>query len=150
MSQPDNFEAAASDAATEVASFDEHEKGVIGRVHHALHTTPSLVPLIVLLAAIVIFGLTLGDRFFSPFAMTLILQQVQIVGIVAAAGVVLVLLWLVGAVSSCLISRQLIFKEKTDFKSSSGSLLHHKILFLFTSMKSFHSMEKRVPKNAPS
>jgi fructose transport system permease protein len=45
-----------------------------------------LVPLIVLLiASIIIFGMLLGQRFFSPFALTLILQQVQIVGIVAAA-----------------------------------------------------------------
>ncbi len=54
-------------------------------MHHALHVTPALVPLIVLLASIAVFGLLLGSRFFSPFALTLILQQVQIVGIVAAA-----------------------------------------------------------------
>jgi len=85
MSDKENYEAAAAAAATEVASFDEGEKGLIGKFHHALHTTPALVPLIVLLAAIAIFGVLLGDRFFSPFALTLILQQVQIVGIVAAA-----------------------------------------------------------------
>ncbi|MBV2359634.1 ABC transporter permease [Thalassococcus sp. CAU 1522] len=85
MSQSDNYESAASQAATEVASFDEHQKGLLGKFHHALHVTPALVPLIVLVSAIVIFGLLLGSRFFSPFALTLILQQVQIVGIVAAA-----------------------------------------------------------------
>lgn len=85
MSQSENFEAAATQAKTEIASFEDHEKGVIGRFHHALHTTPALVPLIVLVAAIAIFGALLGSKFFSPFALTLILQQVQIVGIVAAA-----------------------------------------------------------------
>ncbi|WP_372572029.1 ABC transporter permease [Ruegeria jejuensis] len=85
MSPSDNFEAAASSADAEVASFDDHEKGLVGRFHHALHTTPALVPLIVLVAAVVIFGALLGSKFFSPFALTLILQQVQIVGIVAAA-----------------------------------------------------------------
>ena len=55
------------------------------------HTTPALVPLIVLVAAIVVFGLTLGSKFFSPFALTLILQQVQIVGIVAAAQSIVIL-----------------------------------------------------------
>ena len=85
MSQSDNYEAAASGAASDVASFEEHEKGLIGRFHHALHVTPALVPLIVLVAAIIIFGILLGSKFFSPFALTLILQQVQIVGIVAAA-----------------------------------------------------------------
>lgn len=78
------FEAAAN-RSEEVAQFEDHNKGLVGKFHHALHTTPALVPLIVLLAAIAIFGLLLGSRFFSPFALTLILQQVQIVGIVAAA-----------------------------------------------------------------
>lgn len=84
MSGSDDYEAAAA-AAGEVASFDDSRKGVVSRFHHALHTTPALVPLIVLLASIAIFGVLLGSRFFSPFALTLILQQVQIVGIVAAA-----------------------------------------------------------------
>ncbi|TMM55433.1 ABC transporter permease [Sulfitobacter sabulilitoris] len=85
MSAQDNYEAAASGAATEVASFNDLDQGWLGRVHHALHVTPALVPLIVLLSSIIIFGLVLGSKFFSPFALTLILQQVQIVGIVAAA-----------------------------------------------------------------
>lgn len=85
MSNSENFEAATANAATEVASFDEHPKGIISKIHHALHTVPALVPLIVLVTAIIIFGVSLGQKFFSPFAMTLILQQVQIVGIVAAA-----------------------------------------------------------------
>jgi len=85
MSDTDSFERAAASAADEVASFDEAHGGLIAKFHHALHTIPALVPLIVLLAAIIVFGILLGSRFFSPFALTLILQQVQIVGIVAAA-----------------------------------------------------------------
>ena len=85
MPSDQNYEAAASSAASEVASFDDSHKGFVGKFHHALHTTPALVPLIVLLASIAIFGAALGSKFFSPFALTLILQQVQIVGIVAAA-----------------------------------------------------------------
>ncbi|MBO9400153.1 ABC transporter permease [Shimia sp. R9_3] len=85
MSQSENYEAVVTDSASEVAHFDEGKRGIVGRFHHALHTTPALVPLIVLVGAVVIFGLLLGSRFFSPFALTLILQQVQIVGIVAAA-----------------------------------------------------------------
>ncbi|MGA9251723.1 MAG: ABC transporter permease [Roseobacter sp.] len=85
MPPDENYEAAASSAASEVASFDDSHKGFVGKFHHALHTTPALVPLIVLLASVAIFGAALGSKFFSPFALTLILQQVQIVGIVAAA-----------------------------------------------------------------
>lgn len=80
-----DHEAIAANTVETVATFDEHEKGMVGRFHHALHTTPALVPLIVLVLAIVVFGAVLGSKFFSPFALTLILQQVQIVGIVAAA-----------------------------------------------------------------
>ena len=85
MPPDENYEAAASSAASEVASLDDSHKGFVGKFHHALHTTPALVPLIVLLASVAIFGAALGSKFFSPFALTLILQQVQIVGIVAAA-----------------------------------------------------------------
>ncbi len=85
MSTQDNFEAAAAQASTEVASFQAEEKGMVGRFHHALHTTPALVPLIVLVTSVILFGLILGSKFFSPFALTLILQQVQIVGVLAAA-----------------------------------------------------------------
>lgn len=85
MTNNSEYESAAAGASTDVASFDHGSKSALDRFHHALHTTPALVPLIVLITSIAIFGLLLGSRFFSPFALTLILQQVQIVGIVAAA-----------------------------------------------------------------
>ncbi len=85
-SDSDNYETVVkSNRGETVASFDSHRQGLLPKLQHALHQTPALVPLVVLVASIVIFGLLLGSRFFSPFALTLILQQVQIVGIVAAA-----------------------------------------------------------------
>lgn len=80
----DDFESAASRSEA-VAEFDDNRRGFVGQLQHILHVNPAFVPLIVLIVAIVVFGLLLGSKFFSPFAMTLILQQVQIVGIVAAA-----------------------------------------------------------------
>lgn len=80
----DNYESSVNRAEA-VAEFADHKRGFVGKLQHILHVNPSFVPLIVLVASIVIFGLLLGSKFFSPFAMTLILQQVQIVGIVAAA-----------------------------------------------------------------
>jgi fructose transport system permease protein len=53
------FEAAASRTEA-VAEFDDHRRGFSGQVQHILHNNPSMVPLIVLVAAIVIFGLLLG------------------------------------------------------------------------------------------
>jgi fructose transport system permease protein len=84
-SDRDDYEAVLTGASGDVASFDTEDKGLVGRFQEMLHATPSLVPLIVLVAAVLIFGLLLGSKFFSPFALTLILQQVQIVGVLAAA-----------------------------------------------------------------
>lgn len=86
-----DFESAAKEAVTEVAQFEDEKKGFLGHFQHALHVTPALVPLIVLLVGIAIFGLILGERFFSPGTLTLILQQVQIVGILAAAQTLIIL-----------------------------------------------------------
>lgn len=91
MSTPDSYETAAAHSPQTVAEFDGGPGTLIGRFQHALHVTPSLVPLIVLLLAVVVFGLLLGSKFFSPFALTLILQQVGIVGIVACAQSLVVL-----------------------------------------------------------
>ena len=85
MASQDDYESTAKSSSDQVAQFEEHGKGFVHKLHHALHQTPSLVPLIVLVASVAVFGILLGSKFFSPFALTLILQQVQIVGIVAAA-----------------------------------------------------------------
>ncbi|MDU8912370.1 ABC transporter permease [Aestuariicoccus sp. MJ-SS9] len=81
----DDYESAASSSPSTVAEFEHSDRGFAGKLQHVLHVNPSFVPLTVLVAAIIVFGLLLGSKFFSPFALTLILQQVQIVGIVAAA-----------------------------------------------------------------
>ncbi len=72
-------------------SFDESSVGTVRRIQNVLHMNPSLIPLVVLVFSIAIFGVLLGSRFFSPFALTLILQQVQIVGIIAAAQSLIIL-----------------------------------------------------------
>lgn len=82
----DNYETVVQNTGTEtVAQFGNTKKGFMAQLQHMLHVNPALVPLFVLVASIAVFGLLLGSKFFSPFALTLILQQVQIVGIVAAA-----------------------------------------------------------------
>lgn len=92
MSNTDSFEdIVKSHRDDHVAEFQDDQKGLLSRFQHLLHNTPALVPLIVLVSAIVIFGLVLGSRFLSPFALTLILQQVQIVGVLAAAQSLIIL-----------------------------------------------------------
>jgi fructose transport system permease protein len=81
---PQEFERAINAGADAVAEFDQ-PRTAVQKFQHALHTTPSLVPLIVLLASIVGFGVLVGKNFFSAYALTLILQQVAITGITGAA-----------------------------------------------------------------
>ena len=85
MSSEPDLDAAHAARTETVATFDHQPAGLLSRLQHALHSSPSLVPLIVLVLSIIIFGTLLGSKFFSSFALTLILQQVAIVGIVGAA-----------------------------------------------------------------
>lgn len=84
MSHPSEAEQGLSTRTESVASF-ELQLTLLSRIQHALHSNPALVPLIVLILSVLVFGALLGSKFFSSFAMTLILQQVAIVGIVGAA-----------------------------------------------------------------
>jgi fructose transport system permease protein len=85
------FEHVLSGSATEVASFERHDRPLIERVQHVLHGNPAFVPLIVLVLSLILFGALLGSKFFSAFTLTLILQQVAIVGIVGAAQTLVIL-----------------------------------------------------------
>jgi fructose transport system permease protein len=84
------FEKAAGGSG-EVASFERHDRPFLARVQHALHSNPALVPLFVLVLSIILFAVLVGGRFFSAFSLTLILQQVAIVGIVGSAQTLVVL-----------------------------------------------------------
>jgi fructose transport system permease protein len=90
MSQIQEFEKVLTGSDTSVAAFDEH-KSAVKRAQHFLHSTPAAVPLIVLVLSIIIFGITIGGRFFSSYTLTLILQQIAIVGILGAAQTLVIL-----------------------------------------------------------
>ncbi|MDT3722054.1 ABC transporter permease [Pseudomonas oryzihabitans] len=85
------FEQVLKHSATEVASFHRDERSALLRFRHFLHSRPSAVSLLVLLLSLGIFGALLGGKFFSAFALTLILQQVAITGIVGAAQTLVVI-----------------------------------------------------------
>lgn len=87
---PQGFEESLKASSVEVAEFITQKSGV-QKFQHMLHQTPAMVPLIVLIGAIAVFGLLLGSKFFSAFTLTLILQQVAIVGIVGAAQTLVIL-----------------------------------------------------------
>ncbi len=69
----------------QVATFEAREKTLLEKTQHFLHGNPTMVPVIVLLLSLVLFGLLAGERFFSAFNLSLIMQQVSIIGILAAA-----------------------------------------------------------------
>jgi fructose transport system permease protein len=88
---PQEFEKVLSASATQVASFNRHDRTPLERFQHFLHSSPAAVALIVLVLSIAAFGFILGGKFFSAFTLTLILQQVAIVGIVGAAQTLVIL-----------------------------------------------------------
>ncbi len=85
----DNYEAVLEGAEQSVAAFAQERKTPLMMLQSTLHRTPSLVPLIVLLVAIIIFTGWLGPRFLPQMA--LVFQQIQIVGILALAQSLIIL-----------------------------------------------------------
>lgn len=85
------FEASLDKSDRSVAAFEGHDKNIIDRLQHALHANPTMVPFIVLALSIVAFGFIAGANFFSAFNLSLIMQQVSIIGILAAAQSLIIL-----------------------------------------------------------
>ena len=85
----DNYESALHGVSQDVAQFEVSDKSLLMRFQSALHKTPSLVPLIVLVCAIMIFSGWLGPRFLPQ--MTLVFQQIQVVGILSLAQTLVIL-----------------------------------------------------------
>ncbi|MBK1697204.1 ABC transporter permease [Rhodovibrio salinarum] len=74
----------------EVASFEQHARSPIQRVHHFLHVNPTAVPMLVLALSVVVFG-AVANNFFTAFNLTLIIQQVTIIGILGVAQTLIIL-----------------------------------------------------------
>jgi fructose transport system permease protein len=90
MASGQEFEQSLETSDTNLVSFDE-QVTTLRKFQHFLHGNPAAVPLIVLVGLIVFFGIAVGGKFFSAFTLTLILQQVAVVGILAAAQTLIVL-----------------------------------------------------------
>ncbi|NUB44252.1 ABC transporter permease [Fertoebacter nigrum] len=84
-----SFEEGLKGASEKVAEFKE-DKGLLKRLQHWLHQTPSAVPMIVLVVALIIFGV-LSENFFKAGTLSTILQQIAIVGILGCAQSIVVL-----------------------------------------------------------
>jgi fructose transport system permease protein len=87
---PAAYERVLETSDRSVASFEE-SKGLVRRLQHFLHSNPTTIPLLVLLLSIAIFSVWVGGRFFAPFNLSLILQQVTIIAIVGIAQTLVIL-----------------------------------------------------------
>ena len=61
------------------------------RLHRFFHGNPTAAPAIVLLAAVMAFTMIVGERFLAPFNLSLVLQQVTIIGTLGIAQTLIIL-----------------------------------------------------------
>lgn len=73
-----------------VATFERDDQTLVSSVRNAVRNYPTLVPALVLIVSILVFGL-IAPRFFSPAVLSLVLQQVTVIGIVAIAQTLIIL-----------------------------------------------------------
>jgi len=85
-----DFEKSLARSDNTVASF-EPPRSPLKAFQHKLHGSPAAVPLIVLVLSLGLFAVLVGGKFFTAFSLTLILQQVAIVGIVGVAQTLVIL-----------------------------------------------------------
>ena len=71
-------------AAGEIASFEHINRGPVAALQRFLHGYPTMVPFIVLIFSTLVFGM-IAPNFFTAFNLSLVMQQVAIVGTLAAA-----------------------------------------------------------------
>ncbi|MET3898129.1 fructose transport system permease protein [Devosia sp. UYZn731] len=84
-------ESGLAGSASSVASFDEDMASPIRRIQHYLHANPTAIPFVVLLIGTAIFSVTAGAKFFAPFNLSLVLQQVTVIGVLGIAQTLIIL-----------------------------------------------------------
>lgn len=72
------------------AVVEERDRSVLTRVQHLLHAQATIGPAVVLLVSVIVFAL-LSERFLTPGNISLILQQVAVVGTLAVGQTIVIL-----------------------------------------------------------
>ncbi len=80
-----DFEQSLSKSAGTLPAFEDRKTDLVSRIHHLLHANPTAVPLIVLMLGLLAFGIVAGERFYTAFNLSLIVQQVTIIGLLGIA-----------------------------------------------------------------
>src|SRR5690242_8220805 len=88
---PADFEQALPGAPDSVATFEEEHLSALRRAQHFLHAFPTTIPFLVLLLGIILFSGIVGGKFFAPFNLSLILQQVTIIATLGIAQTLVIL-----------------------------------------------------------
>src|SRR5215213_7357336 len=89
---PAGYEAGPAASDNTAVSFETEDHATpLKRLHHFLHQYPTAVPFIILVIAVVFFSALVGGRFFAPFNLSLVLQQVTIIGVVGIAQTLIIL-----------------------------------------------------------
>lgn len=71
--------------------FEDGPAGPLRRAQRLLHAAPTIVPVTVLALSVLVFSLIVGDRFFHPFNLSLIMQQVTIIAVIGVAQTLVIL-----------------------------------------------------------
>jgi fructose transport system permease protein len=85
-----DYEESLDRATAELASFEEQAKSPVQKFQGFLHDNPTAAPALVLVGSCIVFGL-IANNFFSAFNLSLIIQQVTIIGILGAAQTLVIL-----------------------------------------------------------
>src|SRR5664279_5355444 len=88
---PPEFEKILPSAPESEASFDEEDPSPLRRLQHFLHAFPTTIPFLVLVLGILFFSSLVGGKFFAPFNLSLVLQQVTIIAILGIAQTLVIL-----------------------------------------------------------
>ena len=68
-----------------VASFEDEAPSTGRRIQHFFHQNPTAIPAIILLVAVVVFGIVTKGRFFNSLNLSLILAQVTLIALLGTA-----------------------------------------------------------------
>lgn len=85
-----DFEATLTKADTAVASFEKDDKTLVHKLRNFLRRNPTMIPALVLVLSILIFGL-IQPRFLGMGALSTVLKQVTVTGFVALAQTLIIL-----------------------------------------------------------
>jgi fructose transport system permease protein len=86
----EDFEEALVSADANVASFEKDDQTFMHLFRGYVRSNPTVVPALVLIISILAFGI-IAPRFLSPGVLSLVLQQVTVIGVVAIAQTLIIL-----------------------------------------------------------